>query len=394
MPSRIQTTHRFAFSGRPALPGRRYLADCRGPEAEALRHTGGLRDAWSAPTVAAPTRRLTESRSANGLLVDGIAAQIVNDPDFSRLGGGESDGGCWCAAAGDGLVPAAAGATTVAEGNEDLATGLGAAAEKTPQLAEGLGSASDGVPQIVDGTKQLSAEGTQKLIEAGNDTAMDFGMRFAIIEAAAETTKDGGLPYGAPEQSDLASAAYTMDLAGEGSTGWQRRDQGHRGARAARRRRRRWRGAQRPQVVRTTNEGGGPSHQGGAPALAHPPAECDVGGATRRARSRRRSHCAGSGGEIGHEDRGAGDDAPAQRRPLAPLAVLALRPLRLDQVHEGEPRADQLAHPLAQRPVVLGVERAAVGGVLDVRRGVEVRVPRRPARPAPGRRGSTSGSGG
>jgi putative membrane protein len=111
----------------------------------------------------------------------------------------------------------APGATTVAEGNEDLATGLGAAAEKTPQLAEGLGSAADGAPQIVDGTKQLSEQGTQKLIEAGNNTAMDFGERFAIIEAAAETTKDGGLPYGAPEQSDLASAAYTMDLAGEGS---------------------------------------------------------------------------------------------------------------------------------------------------------------------------------
>jgi len=113
----------------------------------------------------------------------------------------------------------AGGTTTVADGNESLAEGLGAAAEKTPQLAEGLGSASDGVPQIVDGTKQLSAEGTQKLIEAGNNTAMDFGTRFAIIEAAAETTKDGGLPYGAPEQSELASAAYSMDLAGEGSPG-------------------------------------------------------------------------------------------------------------------------------------------------------------------------------
>jgi len=113
----------------------------------------------------------------------------------------------------------ASGRRCAADGEPGAGAGLGAAAESTPLLAEGLGTASDGVPQIVDGTKQLSAEGTQKLIEAGNDTAMDFGMRFAIIEAAAETTKDGGLPYGAPEQSDLASAAYTMDLAGEGSPG-------------------------------------------------------------------------------------------------------------------------------------------------------------------------------
>ena len=37
-----------------------------------------------------------------------------------------------------------------------------------------------------------------------------------MIEASAERTADGGLPYGAPEDSAQASAAYSYDIAGAG----------------------------------------------------------------------------------------------------------------------------------------------------------------------------------
>jgi hypothetical protein len=58
----------------------------------------------------------------------------------------------------------------------------------------------------------LSAEGTSQLVEAGEETAMDFGTRVAVLEAAAERTADGGLPFGAPDGA-LKAAAYSYDLA-------------------------------------------------------------------------------------------------------------------------------------------------------------------------------------
>jgi putative membrane protein len=63
-----------------------------------------------------------------------------------------------------------------------------------------------------DGADQLSKQGTKKLVAAGNDTTLDFGERHAVLNAMAEKTKDGGLPFGAPEGA-TGSAAYSFELA-------------------------------------------------------------------------------------------------------------------------------------------------------------------------------------
>ena len=120
----------------------------------------------------------------------------------------------------DGLDEASAGSAELADGNAqiaegagELAVGLDAAGAGSRQLADGLAKAADGAPALVDGAQRLSDEGTKVLIVAGNDTALDFGEKYAVIEAMAEKTEDGGLPYGAPENATGASAAYSFELA-------------------------------------------------------------------------------------------------------------------------------------------------------------------------------------
>ena len=125
----------------------------------------------------------------------------------------------------DGLVEAADGSVQLADGNAQiadgagqLADGLGDAADGSGQLADGLVQAADGTPQIVDGAERLSVEGTSLLIEAGNETALDFGERFATVEAATERARDSGMPYGAPEGA-TGTAAYSIEIAGADGEG-------------------------------------------------------------------------------------------------------------------------------------------------------------------------------
>ena len=120
----------------------------------------------------------------------------------------------------DGLVAARTGAAQLADGNAQIATGAGAlatgldnAAAGSSKLADGLATAADGAPALVDGANRLSKKGTQKLVAAGNDTTVEFGEKYAILDAMNELTKDGGLPYGAPANASGASAAYSFELA-------------------------------------------------------------------------------------------------------------------------------------------------------------------------------------
>ena len=58
----------------------------------------------------------------------------------------------------------------------------------------------------------MSKEGTSKLVEAGDETAMDYGLKYALIAAGAERA-GGAPPYGSPEGA-TALTAYTYELAG------------------------------------------------------------------------------------------------------------------------------------------------------------------------------------
>jgi putative membrane protein len=156
-----------------------------------------------------PTKTLTCAAAA----LDAGSAQLASGSAQVAAGAGQVNSGAQQLAGGSSQV--ADGASQVADGADQLASGLGDAASGASQIEAGLGQAADAVPQIRDGAQQLSTEGTQKLIAAGNSTALDFGEKYAMIEASAQTTADGGLPYGAPSNATVASAAYSFDIAGE-----------------------------------------------------------------------------------------------------------------------------------------------------------------------------------
>ena len=59
------------------------------------------------------------------------------------------------------------------------------------------------------------------------------------------------------------------------------------------------------------------------------------------------------------QDQRAGDERAAGGRPLAPVLRAARRPLGFEQVVEHQPGADDGAHPVADRAVVLDVDGAA-----------------------------------
>jgi putative membrane protein len=126
----------------------------------------------------------------------------------------------------DGAAKAKAGTTQLADGSgqladgsNQLADGLGTAADGSRQITDGLTKAADGAPKLVDGAQRLSDEGTKKLIEAGEDTAQNYGQMYATISAGAERADAEKMAYGAPEGA-LGLTAYSFVIQGEdGDTG-------------------------------------------------------------------------------------------------------------------------------------------------------------------------------
>lgn len=154
--------------------------------------------------------------AGSGDLADGIA-QAGDGAQQLAAGSREAAAGSkklanGLAAARDGSARLADGNRQISDGAGQLAGGLGDAADGSGRLAAGLEEAADGAPALVDGAQRLSDEGTKKLVEAGNETTIEFGTNFAMIEAMAEITKDGGLPFGAPDGA-AGSAAYSFELA-------------------------------------------------------------------------------------------------------------------------------------------------------------------------------------
>jgi len=154
--------------------------------------------------------------AGSGDLADGIAQA---GDGAEQLAQGSQDAEVGSKALADGLTEARDGSAQLADGNRQiadgagqLASGLDDAADGSGRLAAGLEEAADGAPALVDGAERLSNEGTKKLVEAGNDTTVEFGERYAVLEAMAERTEDGGLPFGAPEGA-TGSAAYSFELA-------------------------------------------------------------------------------------------------------------------------------------------------------------------------------------
>jgi putative membrane protein len=118
----------------------------------------------------------------------------------------------------DGTAQLGDGSGQLAAGSEELAVGLQDAADGSGQLADGLGQAADGAPQLVDGAQRLSDEGAKKLVEAGEDTAANFGEMYATIAAGAERADAEKMAYGAPVGA-TGLTAYSFVVQGEDGEG-------------------------------------------------------------------------------------------------------------------------------------------------------------------------------
>jgi putative membrane protein len=212
------------------------LADCaKAKETSTPADDCGIRDAVSYfQKVAIPslvdglTNSIADELSAN----IGVPAGGCQPDTKTLVCGGQAlaDGGQKLAA-GTGELAAGAGeldegagkiddgAGQVADGSDQLADGLGDAADGSRQITDGLGQAADGAPKLVDGAGRLSDEGTSKLVEAGEDTAQNYGELYATIEAGAELADASKMAYGGPEGSQELMA-YSYVIEGEnGETG-------------------------------------------------------------------------------------------------------------------------------------------------------------------------------
>ena len=176
---------------------------------------------------------------ADGLAkIDGGAGELADGAGRLAGGTGEAEAGSQKLAEGagalaDGIVAlsdgalklaggtgeASDGSGLLAEGAGKLADGLGEAADGSVRLGDGLAQAEDGAPALVDGAGRLSTEGMSKLIDAGEDTAQDYGKLYATIEAGAERADSERMAYGAPDDAQ-GLTAYTYELLGDdGETG-------------------------------------------------------------------------------------------------------------------------------------------------------------------------------
>lgn len=118
----------------------------------------------------------------------------------------------------DGAQQLADGTGQASDGAGQLAEGLGTAADGSERLADGLSQAEEGAPKLVDGAGRLSTEGMSQLIEAGEDTAQDYGKLYATIKAGADRADAEKMAYGAPEGAQ-GLTAYSYELLGDDGQG-------------------------------------------------------------------------------------------------------------------------------------------------------------------------------
>lgn len=148
-------------------------------------------------------------------LNDGGAKLAAGAGDLSDGLGRIDDGAGQLA---DGTGEAKDGSGKLADGAGQLADGLKDAADGSSRLTDGLTTAADGAPKLVDGAERLSDEGTKKLVEAGEDTAQNYGELYATIEAGSERAQTENMAYGAPEGA-MGLTAYSFVIQGENGEG-------------------------------------------------------------------------------------------------------------------------------------------------------------------------------
>lgn len=154
------------------------------------------------------------SNGLNTKLVPG-ASELAGGAGQVADGTGELKAGALKLDAGAGTLKDGTGALSAGAGL--LSGGLGTAAAGSNLLADGLNQAAASAPALPEGADRLSKEGTKKLIAAGDATASDYGLKYALIAAGADRAATAQ-PYGSPEGATQLTA-YSFDLAGADGTG-------------------------------------------------------------------------------------------------------------------------------------------------------------------------------
>jgi putative membrane protein len=124
---------------------------------------------------------------------------------------GQLDGGSHQLA--DGTSQALDGSAQLADGAHQLSDGLSTAAAGSHQLAEGMQQARDGAPKLKDGANELSERGVVKIVDAGQQTAQQYGKLYATLTTGAERAHTDGMLYGAPSGS-MGLMAYDFEING------------------------------------------------------------------------------------------------------------------------------------------------------------------------------------
>ena len=150
-----------------------------------------------------------------GQLADGTG-ELDAGANRLRDGAGQLNDGAGQLA--DGTGDASDGSGRLADGAGRLADGLQDAANGSTRLTDGLEQAAEGAPKLVDGAQRLSDEGTSQLVEAGEDTAQNFGELYATMEAGSERAQTENMAYGAPEGAE-GMTAYSFVIEGENGEG-------------------------------------------------------------------------------------------------------------------------------------------------------------------------------
>ncbi|WP_053202999.1 hypothetical protein [Jiangella muralis] len=189
-------------------------------------HDGNLRISDGAGELAAGAEAAADGA---GRLADG-AGQLEEGASTAADGAGQVADGAGeladgASAAADGAGQIADGAGRLADGADEAAVGAGVlaggletAADGSVQIYDGLLQAAQGAPQLVDGAQRLSTEGASQLAGAGQETAADFGTRYAMLEAGADRATNEALVNGAPAGATLKTAfTYEIpEVSGEG----------------------------------------------------------------------------------------------------------------------------------------------------------------------------------
>jgi putative membrane protein len=175
------------------------------------------------------TDGLKDVKEGIGTLVDTISENLYDNDDWKELvtGGQDlADGlagdvakGATDIAVGNielrkGLIKPIKGAGDLADGGTKLAKGLEPAAAGAKLLTEKLGEAQDGAVQAEDGAGRLKTEGADQLLESGDEAAVEFATKVALLDALqADGEAGAGIPFGkAVGPNTATTGAYQLVL--------------------------------------------------------------------------------------------------------------------------------------------------------------------------------------